>query len=187
MLRYDECRLRAMEERDLPVVLRWRNTERIRRNMYTDHVISEDEHRAWFQKVQEQKRSVHLVFEMSGVPVGVVNITDFDTRNNTCHWGFYVGSPDAPQGSGTAMGLLALEHIFEHLKIRKLIGEALEYNDASIRFHERLGFVQEGRFIQHVLKDGRSENVVTLAHFSDRWQCIKESLLERYLGQAVTV
>ncbi len=186
MLRYDACRLRPMEERDLPLVLEWRNSERIRRNMYTDHQITEDEHRAWFRKAQEQRKSIHLVFEIEDQPVGVVNITDFDMHNAACHWGFYIGSEDAPKGSGTAMGLLALEYIFEHLKIRKLIGEAFEFNDASIRFHERLGFVEEGRFIQHELKYGRYENVITLAHFNNRWHCIKESLMERCFGLVVT-
>ena len=42
------ARLRAMTESDLPRVLSWRNAEDVRKNMYTSHIITEPEHRAWW-------------------------------------------------------------------------------------------------------------------------------------------
>jgi len=50
-VRIEECGLRPIEEGDLATVLEWRNSERIRANMYTDHLISREEHRAGFAKV----------------------------------------------------------------------------------------------------------------------------------------
>jgi len=38
------------EQRDL--ILPWRNAPEVRRQMYTRHPISPEEHRAWFERMQ---------------------------------------------------------------------------------------------------------------------------------------
>lgn len=179
----DAFRLRPAEERDLEVLLCWRNAERIRANMYTDHLISMEEHRFWFERLGKERTACALIFEIDGIPTGVVNISRIDRRNGTCHWGFYLGVEDAPQGSGTIMGFLGLDHIFGALALRKVIGEAFAFNRSSIAFHERLGFVREGVFVEQVLKNGRYEDVVSFALFRNDWLRLKPSLEARYFGQ----
>jgi UDP-4-amino-4,6-dideoxy-N-acetyl-beta-L-altrosamine N-acetyltransferase len=178
-----DCRLRPIEERDLPLVLAWRNSDRIRRNMYTDHVISPDEHAAWFRRLRKESPPVFLVFEHAGVPAGAVNISGRDLKDNRCNWGFYIAREDAPKGCGMAMGYLGLEHIFESMNIRKLIGEAFAFNRASVAFHQKLGFVQEGYFVRQRLKNGTYEDVVSFALFREEWQARKDALARACFGE----
>jgi UDP-4-amino-4,6-dideoxy-N-acetyl-beta-L-altrosamine N-acetyltransferase len=137
--------------------------------MYTDHEITMDEHRAWFERLRREPDPPFLVFEFRGMPIGVVQVTQIDRRNNKCYWGFYIGDPEAPPGSGTALGFFGLNHIFEVMKIRKLCAEAFASNSASLKFHKRLGFVEEGRLVRHVLKSGRYEDIVSFALFQEDW------------------
>ncbi len=58
-------------------------------------------------------------------------------------WGFYA-APEARKGSGSKLGVAALGFAFETLGLHKVCGQALDFNEASIRFHLRLGFQQEG-------------------------------------------
>ncbi|GAM09646.1 spermidine N(1)-acetyltransferase [Geobacter sp. OR-1] len=164
-----DCNLRPIEERDLATVLGWRNSERVRSYMYTDHVISPDEHHAWFTRLSGDPFPTVLIFEYRGTPVGLKNFTQIDRRNNRCYWGFYLGEADLPRGCGTAMGFLALEYIFERQQLRKLCAEAFAFNDGSVKYHTRLGFRQEGRYLQHVLKNGVYEDIVSFALFRDDW------------------
>jgi UDP-4-amino-4,6-dideoxy-N-acetyl-beta-L-altrosamine N-acetyltransferase len=180
MPKRDDCRLRPMAEGDLRKVLEWRNDERIRHAMYTDHVISWDEHRAWFERINKEKTSLHFIFEVSGRPLGVVNVTQLDRVNGKCVWGFYIGADDAPRGSGSAMGWLAIEHIIENLNFRKIIGEALADNEESIKYHLRLGFDEEGRLKEHVLKNGEYVDIVTFGLLDRRWRSIRDGLAERF-------
>ena len=175
MPRREDYRLRPVEEADLAKVLEWRNSERIRANMYTDHIISVDEHRRWFRNLREDRRLVCLVFEYLGRPAGMVNFTGIDEANGKSQWGFYLGETDLPRGTGTVMGLLGLEYAFEILKIRKVCGEAFAFNSASLNFFGRLGFAEEGRFARHVLKNGRYEDVVSFALFREDWERTRES------------
>ena len=176
MFRQEECRLRRMEHTDLDMVLKWRNSERIRQAMYTDHVITHDEHYAWFERVTRNDMTMPFVFECQGRPLGVVNVGDIDRRNLRCMWGFYIGDENAPRGSGTAMGYLALEYLFEKEKFHRVMGEALVDNEASIKYHRRLGFVEEGRLIDHVVKNGRYTDVISFALIDRVWRAIRSDL-----------
>jgi len=172
-----------MTESDLRQVLDWRNDERIRRAMYTDHVISWDEHRAWFARVAEAETSLHYVFEIKERAVGVVNVTQLDRTNSRCVWGFYIGASDAPRGSGSAMGWLALDHIIEALGFHKIVGEALADNQDSIKFHLRLGFDQEGCLKEHVLKNGAYTDVITFGLLEHKWKAIRGDLATRFFDE----
>jgi UDP-4-amino-4,6-dideoxy-N-acetyl-beta-L-altrosamine N-acetyltransferase len=176
MLTRRECILRPVEEKDLERILGWRNSGRIRSSMYTDHVITWEEHLRWFERLQGERRGLSLIFEVSGKAVGIVNVSRMDRVNNTCHWGFYLGDTDAPRGCGTIMGFLGLEYLFEKLNIRKVIGEAFVFNQASIAFHEKLGFSREGHFRRHVLKNDKYEDIFAFALFKEQWTELKPEL-----------
>jgi UDP-4-amino-4,6-dideoxy-N-acetyl-beta-L-altrosamine N-acetyltransferase len=175
-----DYKLRPVEERDLDLVLSWRNSERVRRTMYADHIISVAEHRAWFERLQSSDRLQYLIFEHKGRPVGMVKIDDINRTNRTCYWGFYIGEEDTPKGTGSAMGFLALEHVFGTLGMGRVIGEVLAFNEGSIKFHRRLGFVEEGRFAGHVMRQGVCEDVVSFVLVDSVWQALRPQLEQKF-------
>ncbi|MCL6479750.1 MAG: UDP-4-amino-4,6-dideoxy-N-acetyl-beta-L-altrosamine N-acetyltransferase [Peptococcaceae bacterium] len=163
-------------------MLEWRNSDRIRAVMFTDRIITMDEHRAWFERLYKEKTAICRIFEFQDRPVGVVNIIQIDRHNHKCSWGVYLGEVDVPRGTGTVMGYLALEYIFEALGMRKLCAEVLAFNTTSIKFHKKLGFVEEGRFIKHVLKNGNYEDVIAMALFDEDWVKSKNKLKKKCFG-----
>lgn len=180
-----DCSLRPIEESDLDRVLGWRNAEHIRAAMFTDQIITIDEHRAWYERLKKEESIKCLIFEIHGRPVGVVSIAQIDICSKKCSWGFYLGETCTPPGSGTAMGYLALNYIFINLQIRKLCGEVLASNIKSIDYHKKFGFIVEGRFVKHVLKNGRYEDVVAFALFGEDWLNLRRGI-EKMLEGAVT-
>lgn len=167
MLNIEDYSLRLMEEKDLLHVLEWRNSANIRANMFTDQIISLDDHLAWFERLQKKLEAAFNIFEYLGQPAGVVNFTDFDNKNNRWNWGIYLGKEDLPRGSGSIMGQLGLSYAFEHLDARKLCGECFAFNTSSIKFHQRMGFNQEGFFKKHVYKNGVYEDIIAFGLLKD--------------------
>ena len=55
--------MRPIEERDLELLLNWRNSERIHSLMLTDHKITWEEHYQWFKKISEYEPKRNFVFE----------------------------------------------------------------------------------------------------------------------------
>lgn len=178
MLPIDKYHLKDLEENELDVVLKWRNSDHIRKYMYSDHIISFKDHQKWFKTLIKDNSNLAKILVYEKNPIGFVNFTNIDKRNNNCYWGFYIGERNCPRGSGTVMGLLSLEYIFEKISIRKLCAEVLDFNTVSINYHKKFGFVEEGRFIKHVIKNGKYIDVISMALFQDRWKERKQKIIE---------
>lgn len=139
---FDRCDVRPLTAADLEMVLAWRNHPDIRRCMLTQHEISLEEHRAWFERAREDSSRCLLVAEERGTPFGFVHFSGVRAAG-VADWGFYA-APGAPKGAGTKLGASALDVAFRELQLHKVCGQALDFNEASIRMHTRLGFTQEG-------------------------------------------
>ena len=171
-----DYQLRPIQESDLELVLQWRNSERVRSNMYTDHIISLNEHKEWFFNTRYNQSMLHQICECNQQPIGVSNFTNIDKKNKKCYWGFYLGDTNLMIGNGSIMGFMALQYAFEILDIRKLCSEVFKFNSSSIKLHNKLGFYQEGCFAKHIYKSGQYEDVVALALFEEQWLGLKDDL-----------
>lgn len=178
MLNYNDYQLRSLQPNDLAQVLSWRNSDRIRKFTFTDHIITWDEHLAWFSRISTDIMPSVMLLEYLHKPIGTLALSDIDSRNNKCFWAIYLGETDVPKGSGTALGLLGLEYIFEKRKIRKLCAEVFGFNEPSLNFHKRIGFIQEGTLQEHILKHEKYEDVVVFRYLTDDWIRNKPTLYE---------
>lgn len=181
----ERARLEDMNSSHLEMVLNWRNQEHIRSVMFHDQIISLEEHRKWFDRVKEDQRTIVKIFYLDNVPLGVVNFTNIDFENSKCSWGFYVGDQNAPKGSGTLMGYLALNFVFQELNIRKLCAEIISFNERSIRYHQRLGFRKEGVLREHILKNNQYADVILMALFNKEWKEQKSKIQHMIEGMRV--
>lgn len=157
-----------MAHEDLERVLGWRNHPLVRRHMYTRHPIEAHEHRAWFERVCADPQRHALVFERDGLALGFVNFS-VSAQGNVAQWGFYA-APQAPRGTGSALGRTALRHGFEALGFHRIGGQALAHNSASIRLHRMLGFQQEGILREQHFELGRYVDVVCFGLLAAEWR-----------------
>ncbi len=136
--------LRRLSPSDTAILRRWRNSDRVRLSMSSQHIVTTDEHWAWFAKALEAEPPVHFVYECGGAPLGLVTFRDIDELNATCEWGFYIGEAWAPRRSGVRMGLLAIDRAFGELRLAELRAKVLANNIASIAYHAKMGFSETG-------------------------------------------
>lgn len=146
------CQIRSAELADLEQILLWRNQPEVRTYMFTQHEISFPEHLKWFERSQKDPTQKLLIIEEKSLPLGVVNFSGVG-KGGVATWGFYA-APNVARGSGNKIGLMALEFAFNQLEVHKVCGQALAFNEASVRMHCKLGFLQEGVLRkQHVVND----------------------------------
>ncbi len=136
------CTLRPLAESDLEMVLGWRNRPEVRSAMITQHEIGLDEHQRWFDNAAKDPTRCLLLAEAEGQPLGYVHFSGV-AAGSVADWGFYAAI-GAPSGSGSRFGRAALDHAFAVLGVHKVCGKVLDNNNASLRFHRKLGFVEEG-------------------------------------------
>lgn len=164
----NQQRVRPMTSDDLELVLAWRNHKEVRRCMYTQHEISLAEHSAWFERVSQDPSRHLLIFEGNAVPLGFINIHQI-ALGGIADWGFYT-DPAAPKGTGGRLGQVALKYAFIHAGLHKICGQALIYNERSIKFHLRLGFQQEGIQREQHFDGQKYHHVVCFGLLASEWQ-----------------
>ena len=152
--------------------------------MYNDSLISQQEHDAWFACALAEIPVPYLIFLYEGKGIGFISFRNISAANGRCYWSFYLGEADVPLGAGSVMEFFALDYAFMNLKIRKLCCEVFSFiNRGVIKLHEKFGFVQEGRFVDHYLKNDKYEDIVCLAKFGTNWIDERETFKSRLFGK----
>jgi len=159
--------LRGMTHGDLNRVFAWRNHPRTRQAMFNQGETAWDDHCQWFDRVSSDPSRRVLLFVENGVPLGFVQFSGV-APDAAVDWGFYT-APDAPKGTGLKLGRLAIDHAFGDLMVHKVCGQALAGNLASINFHRRLGFSEEGVLREQKLVGLRHENLVCFGLLDREW------------------
>ena len=172
--------LRDLTPDDKDRILAWRNAPEVRAYMYTDHVISADEHARWWASIPTDTRRRYWIIESNGAPVGLANLADIDANRRQCAWAYYLADPSVRgMGLGSYVEYWMLQHVFETLGLHKLWCEVLISNEPVWRLHETFGFRQEARYRDHVLKDGAWQDVLGLGILEDEWRERRPAMAER--------
>lgn len=170
MILLENFELKEMAHCDLDLVLKWRNQEFIRNVMYNTEIISTDEHLKWYKKMKIDNTKKTLLFYSDGIPYGILQLQKINQNNKTCEWGFYIGNSNAPKGFGTILGYISLQYIFNELELRKVIGEVLSFNENSLQFHKKLGFIQEGVLRSQIIKENQLFDVYIFGLLLTEWK-----------------
>ena len=168
-------------EEHIELIYKWRNQPTIRSVMYDSEPINWDKHVAWFNSISKNDMKYAKILIYDQVPYGMGNISIKDKKNAIGEWGFYIGEQNAPKGMGTVLAYKMLEFIFEDLNIRKLCAEVLDYNEKSIKFHEKVGFQKEGILREHVYKNDCYCDIHLYSYFKKDWNKSKAQL-EKYFN-----
>ncbi|MCG7657650.1 UDP-2,4-diacetamido-2,4,6-trideoxy-beta-L-altropyranose hydrolase [Wielerella bovis] len=132
--------IRPAQLADSRLLYTWRNHADIRRFMLHTDEIAWETHEKWYVAQETNPDYILLIYQENDIPLGSLNFTR--VQNNLWEWGFYA-APNAPRGTGTKMGRLALAYAFSELAADEVSGHVLPHNVASLRLHEKLGFVRQ--------------------------------------------
>ena len=174
----DKFTLRPVREADLGMLLEWRNQESVRKFMYTNHIISIDEHRKWYEKNKNQDSTKLMLFEFNETPFAFLNISEINQKNKTCTWAFYIGQDiKEVKALGYFMEIKALDLMIKELGIRKISCEVLDFNKSVIKMHKRFGFQEEGILKKHIYLNEDYIDIHKLAIFDNTWNNTKKVIL----------
>ena len=162
-----DAKIRKLQQGDLERVLAWRNHPEIRRYMFSQHKITWDEHLRWFLNKKDDPKTHLLIFELGQNPEGFVSFCEKKIAG-TAEWGFYI-SPDAPKKIGHLLGVTALRYAFKIIGAHKVCGQALAYNEKSIKFHISLGFQQESILRKHHFDGNIYHDVISFGILANVW------------------
>lgn len=141
--------LRPATDDDQHFVLAWRNHPDVRAVSLTQHVITPEEHQAWWESTKTRPDREVFIYERRGEPAAVVTFFDLDREARTSWWGYYLDN----EGLGERGVLMpvwmhlqreGVKFAWNELGLDVLEGEVLAENEAVRAMNLRGGFVEVG-------------------------------------------
>ena len=172
--------LRPATADDSARMLNWRNQPDVAQWMYSDHVISAEEHEVFMARVLKDPDRRYWIIELDGAPVGLANLADISQTNRKAFWAFYLADPATRgKGVGAFVEVFVLDFAFRELGLQKLCCEVLIENEAVWKTHESFGFVREALYRSHVWKAGVPRDVVGLGMLASEWEAARPASVTR--------
>lgn len=177
--------LRDLALADKDMIRSWRNHQEVARYMFTDHEISEGEHEAWIMRVLKDPSCRYWVMQCDGGDSGLLSISQINLHHSRCYWAFYANPEARGRGLGSFAEYSVLRFVFEDLKLNRICGEVLSFNQAVLNLHSKFGFVQEGILRRHVFKQRQWHDVICVGMLRQEWEANKPEIEERLKNKQI--
>lgn len=155
-----------ISEIESEMIRKWRNDENVRKWMYTDHIISESEHRLFMISLAENKNNIYWLVKNNNSAtdeyLGVLSFNRIDFKNKNSYFGMYANPDIKKMGIGITLDKIAIQMAFEEMKLHTLKLEVIEENKFVILLHKKTGFQEEGILKEFVYKNDKWKNVVIM-------------------------
>ncbi len=117
----------------------------------------------WYDKLVERKikdKFAFVIENLDGEFVGTANINDVDERNGTFSFAIRVYAEHQRNGYAKDAFSLLLKYGFAECRFIKANSVTVDLNKGSIKMHEALGFIIEGRRRNNIFTNGEYHDEV---------------------------
>jgi RimJ/RimL family protein N-acetyltransferase len=122
----------------------------------------------WFNGAKKE----YYIIEYDGVKIGYFRTSNYSEDNKNIYIGADLHSDWRGMGLSYVAYLQFIPFMFESLKLHKISLEVLSTNTRAINLYKKLGFVEEGRKREEVLKNGIYVDSVIMSILKDEYEKI---------------
>lgn len=144
------------------MVLDWRNHDNIRKWMYSDNIITEEEHLSFIDKLVTDNSRFYWIVKSKDEYFGTISFSKIDFKNKHAYLGIYSNPYNTIKNKGHSLIQCIKKLAFEIADIHTLKLEVIENNEKAIQFYRKSGFNEEGRLKEFVFKDGKWHDVIIM-------------------------
>jgi len=148
----DNFNLRDVSDNDHEWLVELHNDPAVLRNITNPSPITLKSHLKWFKHLS--KNQLRKIFCVNDSRVGFCKFYSVDNHNHNCVLGADIHKDYRGHGYAKHMWRLMLEHCFEELQLYRVSLTVAEYNVRAIHIYTKMGFIEEGRLIKSLLRDG---------------------------------
>lgn len=167
--------LRPLEREDLDGAYpSWLNDQEGDR--FTEHAIfprNRDDALAYYQALRGERSILHLaiIARDTAQHIGNVSLQSIDWVSRHAEFAILIGAAEARgKGFGVEAARLILGHGFDRLNLRRIWLGVNAENAAALALYRRVGFQEEGRLRQHILRAGNAVDVVVMGLLAGDFQ-----------------
>ena len=101
----------------------------------------------------------------------MIQLSNIDYISGTAILGIVFGDKEKRgKGYGLEATQLLFKYAFDMLNLRKILSYAISCNKATLRMHEKIGFIEEGRLKKHIFFSNEYFDVIILSLFKENFR-----------------
>lgn len=162
--------LESIKKSDTPLIVKWRNNEKVRKNFIFQEIFTEEMHNNWMDTKVASGEVVQFIIRLkeNEEAIGSVYFRDFDYEKKEAEYGIFIGE-DAQRGKGygSEAARLALEYAFSELKLESVFLRVFADNPAAIRSYQSAGFIETEYKKNAVENDGVYRDLIFMRKYND--------------------
>lgn len=166
--------LRRLIEADTENVVKWRNSDFVRRNLFTQTELTPQQHLKYFENVVKAGKCAQYIIEVSenGVhyDIGTVFIKNIDKQNQKGEFGIFIGEENF-RGKGYSLPATKniLKIAFSELELNRVYLTVMADNNTAISTYEKSGFIKEGIMKEDFLRYDGFVDIVIMGITKKMW------------------
>lgn len=161
--------MRKIEEKDLEILMKWRNSQEVSDFLCSDFVYTLEGQKKWFNKIKNDEKNIYLIVE-SGERFGEARINNIDNVNKKCEIGAHIGELSFKgKGLGKEIFRSLVDYCFNKLGMNKVYLRVFKFNKIAIHVYEKLGFKTEGILKEDIFKKGKFEDIMVMSILKDEF------------------
>ena len=135
-----DVRLIRVQAEHLTLILRWRNNDWVRKNMFVQDILQEKDQLAWFNSINNAS-NYYFIVEYLGEKVGLIHAKNFSEEDGIGEGGIFIGEYDYLETWASVMASICLlNFIFAKTNINRSMVRVQAHNRRAISYNLKLGY-----------------------------------------------
>jgi UDP-4-amino-4,6-dideoxy-N-acetyl-beta-L-altrosamine N-acetyltransferase len=135
-----DVRLIRVQAEHLTLILRWRNNDWVRKNMFVQDILKEKDQLAWFNSINNAS-NYYFIIEYLGEKVGLIHAKNFSEEDGMGEGGIFIGEYDYLETWASVMASICLlNFIFAKTNINRSMVRVQAHNRRAISYNLKLGY-----------------------------------------------
>ncbi|MFW5967082.1 MAG: GNAT family N-acetyltransferase [Persicimonas sp.] len=167
------CTIRSWRLDDVDALVRHANNRAVWRNLRDSfpHPYTRDDAEEWLASAGSQTPETNFAIDVDGEAVGGIGLErKTDVFRRSVEIGYWLGERVWGRGIATEAVAALTTWGFTNLDVVRIYAGVFEWNPASIRVLEKVGYAFEGRLHNAVYKDGEVLDELVYATWPEHWR-----------------
>ena len=156
--------LRKLTLSDTSNIVKWRNSLEVKKNLYSQKDVTEEQHIDYFKKYVITNKIVQFIIVVDGVDCGTTFLKNIDEEKREAEFGIFIGEAEyRGRGISPIATQIIVDYGFNVLELKRIYLTVLEDNIPAIKGYLKAGFIKTGLIENGYCRNGVSYNIIEMA------------------------
>lgn len=158
-MKFRAVALNRLDGQTIDQIRIWRNQDFVRKNMFHPHIITEEEHIRYIEKMKKDENRELFVFYLDGDPFGIFQYELYPDERAVVSGSYLIDENYQVMGYGAIMHYMINQIICYYLDVDTIYAEVIDINKSAQKSMKRFRTEPDTILKDHIIIDGIAHDV----------------------------